>query len=61
MKRTITEIIVEVEETVAVRVKEQSVNAESESNDLKDEHSTCPLCGQPVGKIIEVEKGESDK
>ncbi|HEX8734380.1 MAG TPA: hypothetical protein VF721_03605 [Pyrinomonadaceae bacterium] len=61
MKRTVTEIIVEVEETVAVRVKEKSVSAAGEPNDLKDGHSTCPVCGQPLNKIIEVEKEESDK
>ena len=34
MKRTVTEILIEVEETVAVRIKEKSANAESELNHL---------------------------
>ena len=59
MKRTITEIIVEVEETVAVRVNEKSAAAdESAPSRLKDEHPICPACGQPVGRIIELEKEE---
>jgi hypothetical protein len=56
MKRTITEIIVEVEETVAVRLKEKSAADENASSSLKGEHPICPVCGQPTGRIIEVEK-----
>jgi hypothetical protein len=61
MKRTITEIIVEVEETLAVRVKEKSAADESASSRLKDARPVCPVCGQTVDKIIEAEKGESDE
>ena len=58
MKRTTTEIFIEVEEFVAVRMKEKAVNAENESNHLSDQHAACPVCGQPIGKIIDVKKRE---
>jgi hypothetical protein len=48
MKRTITEIFVEVEETVAVRVTEKTSNVENKTDQLMDNHTACPFCGQPV-------------
>ena len=61
MKRTVTEIFIEVEETVAVRMTEKSSDEKTELNLLTNEHSACPFCGQTMNKIIEIEKGESDK
>ncbi|MCA1625534.1 MAG: hypothetical protein LC768_14055 [Acidobacteria bacterium] len=48
MKRTITEILVEVEETVAVRLTEKTSNIENKTDQLADKHTTCPFCGQTI-------------
>ena len=61
MKRTITEIFVEVEETVAVRMTEKSSDTEIKSEQLTNEYSACPFCGRTINKIIEIGKGELNK
>ncbi len=52
MKRTITEIIVEVEETMALRLKKQNSPAsEIENRETTDEPAACPFCGQALLEI----------
>lgn len=48
MKRTTTEILIEVEETVAVRHTEKSFNTEIKTDRLTGEYAACPFCGQPI-------------
>lgn len=60
MKRTATEIFIEVEEIVAVRMKEKSANAESDLNRLTNNHRACPFCRQAILKTI-AEKSEKEK
>ena len=60
MKRTVTEIFIEVEEIAAVRMKEKSVNAESELNHLTNNHRACPFGGRAILKTI-TEKFEEEQ
>ena len=59
MKRTITEIFIEVEETVAVRLSEQKNLARAADD---DEETICPQCGQVIRKDNEksIERRETD-
>lgn len=50
MKRTITEIYIEVEETVAVRLSEQKTQTAA---DVDGEKTVCPQCGQTITKNTE--------
>jgi hypothetical protein len=56
MKRTITEILIEVEETVLVRQKEKTEGGGNSSR--QKEIQICPNCGHPVAgsKSLEREK-----
>jgi len=45
MKRTITEILVEVEETVCMRRTKQSAAVEEKLNALTADEIVCPFCG----------------
>ena len=60
MKRKITEIFIEVEETVAVRLSEQK--SQTAVGDTEEEKIVCPQCGQIITKIIEksIERRETD-
>ena len=63
MKRTTTEILIEVEETVAVRLTEKTSNTEKNKSDqLTDELTTCPVCEQTINKSKHLEnKGDSNE
>ena len=59
MKRRITEIYIEVEETVAIRLSEQKAHTIA---DIDCEATICPQCGQTITKNTEknLERRESD-
>lgn len=56
MKRTITEILIEVEETVLVRQKEKTEGGGDRSR--QKEIQICPHCGHPVPGSERLERGE---
>lgn len=56
MKRTITEILVEVEETVAVRTSEKH---SPEEHETADEILICPHCGKAIHKSKDSENKEN--
>ena len=60
MKRTTTEILIEVEETVAVRMTEKSLNTEIKSDQLTNEYMACPFCGQPILNIEELKQEKNE-
>ncbi len=61
MKRTVTEILIEIEETVAVRHTEKSFNSETKSDRLKGEYAACPFCGQPISIIEKLKQEKNDE
>jgi hypothetical protein len=58
MKRTITEILIEVEETVLVRKKEKTDSGGNSSRE-KDTR-ICPHCGHPLPERESLERGEKE-
>lgn len=60
MKRTITEIFIEVEETVAVRQTGKLVAAENELRPM-NETAICPHCGQTMIENKNVQQEEENK
>ena len=59
MKRRITEIYIEVEETVAIRLSEQKAQTAAS---VGEEETICPQCGQTIIKNTEksLERRETD-
>ncbi len=60
MKRTTTEILIEIEETVAVRHTEKSFNTETKTNRLSGEYNACPFCGQPISIIEKLQQEKNE-
>ncbi len=62
VKRTTTEIFIEVEETVAVRQTEKSSNTETKTTRLTGEYTACPFCGSPIliNEKFKQEKNENE-
>jgi hypothetical protein len=60
MKRTITEIIVEVEETLLVRQTEKNAGGTQEASPT-EEIMICPHCGEAIYKSEKSEKSENLK
>jgi hypothetical protein len=58
MKRTITEILIEVEETVLVRQKEKTEGGGNSTR--QKEIQICPHCGHPVTVPGSLERGEKE-
>jgi hypothetical protein len=54
MKRTTTEVFIEIEEIVAVRQTEKSER-------LIEEETVCPFCGQTLNEIKEIKEGDIKK
>ncbi|CAN5450254.1 hypothetical protein BH18ACI1_BH18ACI1_20140 [soil metagenome] len=50
MKKTTTEILIEVEETAVVRMKKQSSADEKDIYEPAVETSVCPFCGQRISE-----------
>jgi len=62
MKRTTTEILIEVEESVAVRLTEKTSNIENTLDQLTNGQTSCPFCGQTINKSKDLENtGDSNK
>ena len=55
MKRTRTEIFIEVEETIAVRLAENTSTGRTDNNDSEPEQGICPQCGQETSKVKKLE------
>lgn len=60
MKRTITEILIEIEETVAVRQTEKTLVADTATINNGGETNICPFCGQSVSTAEKLQK-ENDE
>ncbi len=60
VKRTTTEILIEIEETVAVRRTEKSFKTETKSDRLKGENNTCQFCGQPISIIEKLQQEKNE-
>ncbi|MBA3599878.1 MAG: hypothetical protein H0W45_01370 [Acidobacteria bacterium] len=62
MKRTTTEILIEVEESVAVRLTEKTSNTENTLDQLTNKQTNCPFCGRTIQKSKDLEnKGDSNE
>jgi hypothetical protein len=60
MKRTITEIFIEVEETIAVRQTARIADSENELRPM-NETAICPHCGQTIPKNKNLQQEEENK
>ncbi len=60
MKRTITEIFIEVEETVAIRQTAQAADVANEAQPA-NEPIVCPSCGQTMPDNKNLQQEEKDK
>ncbi len=58
MKYTRTQIFIEIEETVTVRMAEKQTKSESVLDPQWTEHPVCPFCGRETPEIKSLEKGE---
>ena len=63
MKRTVTEIFIEVEETVAVRLhKQNSPAVENDNRETTEEMIACPFCGGAFSSAANLEnQNEQEK
>ncbi len=60
MKRTITEIFIEVEETIAIRQTAKIADAENELRPM-NETAICPHCGQTIPENKNLQHEEENK